>query len=102
MASSKPSQFTDFTVDILGRYMCNGLDEALQSKDLPNAIIGNPNAQVGRDLVDFPDIVKVADVAALRTMETMNKKFRWTDRSKINVNQNLITDQLLEELCKNL
>ncbi len=33
MASSKTSQLTDFTVDILGRYMCNGLDEALQSTD---------------------------------------------------------------------
>jgi hypothetical protein len=33
MASSKTAQLTDFTVDILGRYMCNGLDEALHSID---------------------------------------------------------------------
>ena len=33
MASSKTPQLTDFSIDILGRYMCNGLDEALQSID---------------------------------------------------------------------
>jgi len=33
MASSKTPQFTDFTQDILGRYMCNGLDEAMHSAD---------------------------------------------------------------------
>ena len=33
MASAKTPQFTDFTVDILGRYMGNGLDEALHSTD---------------------------------------------------------------------
>src|SRR6266487_3020881 len=33
MASAKTPQLTDFTVDILGRYMCNGLDEALHSTD---------------------------------------------------------------------
>jgi len=31
--SSKTAQLTDFSVDILGRYMCNGLDEALHSID---------------------------------------------------------------------
>src|SRR6202011_3507056 len=30
--------------------------------DLPNAIVGAPAAQVGPDLVDFPDLVKVVDV----------------------------------------
>jgi len=34
--------------------------------DLPGAIIGDPEAQVGRDLVDFPDIVKVVDVDSAR------------------------------------
>jgi len=29
---------------------------------LPNAIVGAPGAQVGPDLVDFPDLVKVVDV----------------------------------------
>src|SRR4029077_6324765 len=29
---------------------------------LPDAIIGEPSAQVGHDLVDFPDIVRVTDV----------------------------------------
>jgi hypothetical protein len=33
MASSKTAQLTDFSVDILGRYMCNGLDEAMHSMD---------------------------------------------------------------------
>src|SRR5262245_49167497 len=33
MASSKSPQLTDFTQDILGRYMCNGLDEAMHSMD---------------------------------------------------------------------
>jgi choline dehydrogenase-like flavoprotein len=33
MASSKTAQLTDFTVDILGRYMCNGLEEAIHSTD---------------------------------------------------------------------
>ena len=33
MASSKSPQLTDFSIDILGRYMCNGLDEALHSID---------------------------------------------------------------------
>ena len=32
MTSSTP-QNTDFSRDILGRYTCNGLDEALQSTD---------------------------------------------------------------------
>ena len=31
-------------------------------KELPNAIVGDPNAQVGRALIDFPDIVQVVDV----------------------------------------
>ena len=33
MASSKTPELTDFSIDILGRYMCNGLDEALHSTD---------------------------------------------------------------------
>ena len=33
MATSPTSQSTDFTKDVLGRYMCNGLDEALHSAD---------------------------------------------------------------------
>src|SRR5688572_29470741 len=33
MPTSKTSQLTDFSLDILGRYMCNGLDEALLSMD---------------------------------------------------------------------
>jgi choline dehydrogenase-like flavoprotein len=31
MATSPTTQATDFTTDVLGRYVCNGLDEALQS-----------------------------------------------------------------------
>jgi choline dehydrogenase-like flavoprotein len=33
MATSKGPQNTDFTRDVLGRYVCNGLDEALHSTD---------------------------------------------------------------------
>ena len=33
MATSSTSQSTDFTKDVLGRYMCNGLDEAMHSAD---------------------------------------------------------------------
>jgi choline dehydrogenase-like flavoprotein len=31
MATSKTPQYTDFTRDVLGRYICNGLDEAMNS-----------------------------------------------------------------------
>src|SRR5512137_1954625 len=31
MATSPQAQVTDFTRDVLGRYICNGLDEAIQS-----------------------------------------------------------------------
>jgi hypothetical protein len=31
MATSTTAQLTDFTMDILGRYICNGFDEAMQS-----------------------------------------------------------------------
>ena len=33
MATSSTPQFTDFSRDILGRYMCNGFDEAMRSMD---------------------------------------------------------------------
>ncbi len=33
MATSSKPQDTDFTHDVLGRYVCNGLDEALKSTD---------------------------------------------------------------------
>ena len=41
MPTSPISQNTDFTRDVLGRYVCNGLDEALASSD-PSL---NPNAR---------------------------------------------------------
>ncbi len=44
MPSSKTSQLTDFSVDILGRYMCNGFDEAMHSMD-KNAQRPNGNPQ---------------------------------------------------------
>jgi len=31
MATSPTPQYTDFSKDVLGRYICNGLDEALRS-----------------------------------------------------------------------
>jgi len=34
MATSNIPQVTDFTRDIIGRYICNGLDEALRSADV--------------------------------------------------------------------
>ena len=36
MTSSTP-QYTDFSKDVLGRYICNGLDEALASTSGPGA-----------------------------------------------------------------
>jgi choline dehydrogenase-like flavoprotein len=33
MATTTAPQVTDFTRDVLGRYVCNGLDEALRSTD---------------------------------------------------------------------
>src|SRR5215211_2567655 len=33
MPTSKSAQFTDFSLDVLGRYMCNGFDEAVHSMD---------------------------------------------------------------------
>ncbi len=34
--------------------------------ELPNAIVGEPSAQVGPELIDFPDIIKVVDVDSAR------------------------------------
>ena len=34
MATSTSPQTTDFSLDVLGRYVCNGLDEALASTDV--------------------------------------------------------------------
>src|SRR5262245_21555833 len=36
MATSKTAQLTDFSQDILGRYICNGFDEAMDSMDNDN------------------------------------------------------------------
>jgi choline dehydrogenase-like flavoprotein len=41
MTSPTP-QRTDFSIDYLGRYMCNGLDEALQSTNTGSGVGGNP------------------------------------------------------------
>jgi hypothetical protein len=35
-------------------------------ENLPNAIVGDPASQVGPDLVDFPDIVRIVDVGSAR------------------------------------
>jgi choline dehydrogenase-like flavoprotein len=37
MLTSTTAQYTDFSKDVLGRYACNGLDEALRSTQSPNA-----------------------------------------------------------------
>jgi hypothetical protein len=34
MATSSTPQVTDFTRDVIGRYVCDGLDEALHSADV--------------------------------------------------------------------
>ena len=39
MATSPTPQYTDFSKDVLGRYICNGLDEALRSTS------GRPDAR---------------------------------------------------------
>jgi hypothetical protein len=44
------------TIGELYRLLEKGITE------LPNAIVGDPAAQVGPDLVDFPDIVRVTDL----------------------------------------
>ena len=33
MVTNATAQATDFTRDVLGRYLCNGLDEAIRSAD---------------------------------------------------------------------
>ena len=40
--TASTAQLTDFTKDVLGRYVCNGLDEALRSSD-PTG--GRPDAR---------------------------------------------------------
>jgi len=35
-------------------------------RQLPDAIIGEPSAQVGPDLIDFPDVVRVTDIDSAR------------------------------------
>lgn len=42
MATSSFAQRTDFTVDVLGRYLCNGYDEVIRSSD------PNPRPDLGR------------------------------------------------------
>ena len=60
MASSKTPELTDFSIDILGRYMCNGLDEALHSTDK------NAQAQALRFVIHFVgDIHKPLHCTAL-------------------------------------
>src|ERR1700730_8376030 len=54
MASSKTAQLTDFTLDVLGRYLCNGFDEAMHSMD-KNA--GRPDGSPQSDARPFNAIV---------------------------------------------
>ena len=42
MATSSIPQNTDFTRDVLGRYLCNGLDEAFAGSDLSLDPSGRP------------------------------------------------------------
>lgn len=54
MATSPTSQTTDFTRDSLGRFICNGLDEALRSA--PNSPL-NPQGSSRPDARDFDILV---------------------------------------------
>src|SRR3954467_13865006 len=54
MATSPRSQSTDFTRDVIGRYVCNGLDEAKRSAD-PTVIRPDGRAQI--EARDFDLIV---------------------------------------------
>src|SRR3972149_2557159 len=54
MATSTNPQRTDFTLDVLGRYVCNGLDEALRSAD-KNAL--RPDGRLQADARPFNIIV---------------------------------------------
>src|SRR5262249_10425877 len=54
MATTKSSQETDFTRDVLGRYICNGLDEALRSTDKNGQ---RPNGSPQNDARPFDTIV---------------------------------------------
>lgn len=54
MATSKTAQLTDFTMDILGRYMCNGFDEAMHSAD-KNAL--RPDGSPQNDARPFNAII---------------------------------------------
>jgi choline dehydrogenase-like flavoprotein len=54
MATTKNSQETDFTKDVLGRYICNGLDEALNSTNKNGQ---RPNGSPQNDARPFDTIV---------------------------------------------
>jgi choline dehydrogenase-like flavoprotein len=54
MATTKNSQQTDFTKDVLGRYICNGLDEALNSTNKNGQ---RPNGSPQNDARPFDTIV---------------------------------------------
>ena len=61
MVKPRPADGSDFrTIGELYDTIERGIAE------LPNAIIGNPADQVGPDLIDFPDIVRVVDVDSAR------------------------------------
>ena len=57
MATATSPQKTDFSLDVLGRYACNGFDEALDIQALRNA--GHPRIRLlhRHDLLDVLDIV---------------------------------------------
>ena len=52
--SSSTAQLTDFSLDILGRYLCNGFDEAMRSTD-KNA--GRPDGGPQSDARPFNAII---------------------------------------------
>src|SRR4051794_38773029 len=54
MATSPRSQSTDFTRDVIGRYVCNGLDEAKRSAD-PTVI--RPDGRAQTEARDFDLII---------------------------------------------
>src|SRR3954453_13370503 len=54
MATAKTAQLTDFTTDVLGRYMCNGFDEAMHSTDQNGQ---RPNGSPQNDVRPFNAII---------------------------------------------
>lgn len=54
VVTAQNAQYTDFSLDVIGRYICNGLDEALHSADRHG---NRPNGESQEDARPFDVIV---------------------------------------------